>query len=133
MCSWFNILQWKKIWKDSDDFWHRKLTLKVRILLILPTFTQVILRLKNFLLRWLLVLGQKKGLVHSMARANQNKSVWLVTNTTTASKYIPRRTRISINWNPPFQTSLHKIFKNCSLWRGESTFVYGEFCLQISV
>ena len=34
---------------------------------------------------------------HSMARANLNKSVWLVTNTTTASKYIPRRTRISIN------------------------------------
>jgi len=48
---------------------------------------------------------------HSMARANLNKSVWLVTNTTKASKYIPRRTRISFNWNPP-QTSLHKIFKN---------------------
>ena len=44
-----------------------------------------------------------------MARANLNKSVWLVTNTTAASKYIPRRPRISINWNPPFQTSLHKI------------------------
>jgi hypothetical protein len=26
---------------------------------------------------------------HSMARANLNKSVWLVINTTTASKYIP--------------------------------------------
>ena len=31
-------------------------------------------------------------LYHSMARANLNKSVWLVTNTTTASKYIPKRT-----------------------------------------
>ena len=51
-------------------------------------------------------------LIHSMARANLNKSVWRVTNTTTVSKYIPRRTRISIIWNPPFQTSLHKIFKN---------------------
>ena len=48
-------------------------------------------------------------LSHSMARANLNKSVWLVTNTTAASKYIPRRPRISINWNPLFQTSLHKI------------------------
>ena len=48
---------------------------------------------------------------HSMTRANLNKSVWLVTNTTAASKYIPRKTRISINWNPPFQTSLHKISK----------------------
>ena len=46
-----------------------------------------------------------------MAIANLNKSVWLVTNTTAASKYIPRRTRISINWNPTFQTSLHKISK----------------------
>ena len=46
-----------------------------------------------------------------MARANLKKSVWLVTNTTTASKFIPRRPRISINWNPPFQTSLHKILK----------------------
>ena len=35
--------------------------------------------------------------IHSMARANLNKSVWLVTNTTAASKYIPRRPRISIN------------------------------------
>ena len=31
-----------------------------------------------------------------------------MTNTTAASKYIPRRPRISINWNPPFQNSLHK-------------------------
>ena len=38
-----------------------------------------------------------QGLSHSMARANLKKSVWLVTNTTTASKYIPKRTRICIN------------------------------------
>ena len=42
-----------------------------------------------------------------MARANLNKSVWLVTNTTTASKYIPKRTRICINWNSPFQTQIY--------------------------
>ena len=35
--------------------------------------------------------------LHSMAGANLKKSVWLVTNTTAASKYIPRRPRISIN------------------------------------
>ena len=34
---------------------------------------------------------------HSMATANLNKSEDLVTNTTAASKYIPRRPRISIN------------------------------------
>ena len=48
---------------------------------------------------------------HSMATANLNKSEEFVTNTTVASKYIPRRPRISINWNPTFQTSLHKISK----------------------
>ena len=53
----------------------------------------------------------RRHVEHSMARANLKKSVWLVTNTTTASKFIPRRPRISINWNPPFQTSLHKILK----------------------
>ena len=53
----------KKIWKDWDDFWYRKLTLKVRILNILTTFTQVISRLKNFLVGWFLVLGLKEGLV----------------------------------------------------------------------
>ena len=56
------------------------------------------------------------ALHHSMARADLDKSNELVTNTTTASKYIPRCPRICINWNPLFQTSLHKIFKNCFLW-----------------
>ena len=46
---------------------------------------------------------------HSMARANLNKNVWQVTNTTTASKYIPKRTRIYINWNPPFQTQIYLV------------------------
>ena len=48
---------------------------------------------------------------HSMATANLKKGEEFVTNTTAASKYIPRRSRISINWNPTFQTSLHKISK----------------------
>ena len=30
MCSSIDILRWKKNQKDSDDFWHRKLTLKVK-------------------------------------------------------------------------------------------------------
>ena len=30
-----------------------------------------------------------------------------MTNTTTASKYIPKRTRICINWNLPFQTQIY--------------------------
>ena len=34
-----------------------------------------------------------------------------MTNTTAASKYIPRRSRISIDSNPTFQTSLQKISK----------------------
>ena len=48
----------------------------------------------------------------SMARANLKNSKYFSTSTTTASKYIPKRPRICINWNHSFQTSLHKIFKN---------------------
>ena len=52
-----------------------------------------------------------------MARANLNKSFWLVTNTTTASKYIPKRTRICINWYPTFQTQnyLAKVHLNVNI------------------
>ena len=46
---------------------------------------------------------------HSMAIANLNKSEELMTNTTAASKYIPKRPRICINWNPPFRTKIYLI------------------------
>ena len=59
--KWYSSM--KKKMTDSDNFWHRKLTLKVRILHILTTFTQVTARLENFLLGWLSVLGIKEGLV----------------------------------------------------------------------
>ena len=49
--------------------------------------------------------------IHSMATANLKKSLEFMTNTTAASKYIPRRSRISIDSNPTFQTSLQKISK----------------------
>ena len=39
-----------------------------------------------------------------MATANLKKSKEFVINTTAASKYILRRPKISINWNPTFQT-----------------------------
>ena len=32
-----------------------------------------------------------------------------MTSTTTASKYIPKRPRICINWNPPFQTQIYLV------------------------
>ena len=38
-----------------------------------------------------------EGLLHSMVIDNLNKSEGLVTNTTSASKYIPKRPRICIN------------------------------------
>ena len=50
---------------------------------------------------------------HSMAMGNLNKSKETTPTTTTASKYIPRRTKISINWNPTFWTFfLKQIFKD---------------------
>ena len=50
-----------------------------------------------------------KSAYHSMARANLNKSKKVLTSTTTASKYIPKRPRICINWNPPFQTQIYLV------------------------
>ena len=50
-------------YKDSNNFWQRKLTLKVRILPFLTTFTQLTARLKNILRGWLLTFGLKKCLV----------------------------------------------------------------------
>ena len=47
--------------------------------------------------------------MHSMARANLNKSKKVLTSTTTVSKYIPKRPRICINWNPPFQTQIYLV------------------------
>ena len=41
--------------------------------------------------------------LHSMAIANLNKSEELVTNSTAASKCIPKKPRICIIWNPPFR------------------------------
>ena len=45
----------------------------------------------------------------SMARANLNKSKKVLTYTTTASKYIPKRLRICIIWIPPFQTQIYLV------------------------
>ena len=46
---------------------------------------------------------------HSMATANLKKSEDLMTNTTAASKYIPRRSKICVNWNPLFQTKIYLV------------------------
>ena len=35
--------------------------------------------------------------------------IWKKVNTTTASKYIPKRPRICINWNTPFQTQIYLV------------------------
>ena len=40
--------------------------MKVRILYFLTSFTQLITRLKNFFMAWLLALGIKEGLVECM-------------------------------------------------------------------
>ena len=53
----------RKFQKDSDDFWHWRLTLKVRLLSFLTPFTQLTAKLINFLWGLMLVLGLKKGLL----------------------------------------------------------------------
>ena len=70
-----------------------------------------------------------------MIRLSLQKSKKLVTNTIAASKYMSKRTRICINGNPPFQTSLHRIskvvffrliffFRNKKKYFQETTFIW---------
>ena len=68
---------------------------------------------------------------HSMATANLKKSEDLVTNTTAASKYIPRRPKISINWNPTFQTFFFEV--NFQKWKFPKLFgsLLNFFCFTI--
>ena len=58
-----------------------------------------------------------KVIYHIMARANLNKSYKVLTSTTTASKYMPKRPRIHINLNLPFQTHIYivKVPTNVSI------------------
>ena len=46
---------------------------------------------------------------HRMTRANLNKNEKFLTNAIPASKYIPKRPRIWINWNPPFHTRIYLV------------------------
>ena len=48
-------------------------------------------------MKYLLQIGSGHTVIHSMARANLNKSKKVLTSTTSASKYIPKRPRICIN------------------------------------
>ena len=54
----------------------KKLTLKIRILPFLTTFTQLTARLRNFLRGWFLNLGPKEGLVE-FATVSANSEVIL--------------------------------------------------------
>ena len=51
----------------------------------------------------------KQKATHSMARDNLNKSKKVLKSITTASKCMPKRPRICINWNPPFQTQIYLV------------------------
>ena len=60
--------------------------MKVRILYILTTFTQVTTRLKTFLVGWLLVLGLKEGLVECATVCVKS---WVIL--TYINEYIPTK------------------------------------------
>ena len=86
-----------KMWNNSIWFWNQNV--------VSCTFMKLSTSLK-FKPR---ILDLKMKLCHSMARANLNKSKKVLTFTTTASKCMPKRPRICINWNPPFQTQIYLV------------------------
>ena len=81
--------------------WRNILRNKLDEIQTFPISSNLFLRIFFHLRTW------NSLLLHSMATANLNKSRKVMNSTTAASKYIPRRPRISINWNPPFQTQIY--------------------------
>ena len=76
----------------------------IHLIALVTNFELQTLKLENRLKK-----GRRGSKSHSMARANLNKSKKVLTSTTTASKYIPKRPRICINWNPPSQTQIYLV------------------------
>ena len=72
LLNWYSPMK-KKIEKDSDNFWCRKLTLKVRILQFSTTYT----RPKNFLLGSSLAFTLKEGSVRCAKVCNKS---WVILN-----------------------------------------------------
>ena len=113
MCFYNDILQWNFFFKDSDHFWHRKLTLKVRILQFLNTFTQLTDRLKNFLMGWLLVLGLKERLLECATVCVKSEVILIhKLNNSTLHHMIPER---SILVNLTFLHSLEILRSSSAL------------------
>ena len=97
--------------KDSDNFWHRKFTLKVKIMQFLTTFTQLNARSKKILQGWLLALSIKEDPAICAIVCNKN---WVIL------KYMPIlgsylttlvncsgvviSLKIRVNWANTFQT-----------------------------
>ena len=75
----------KKIEKDSDNFWCRKLTLKVKILQFSTTFTQVYTRPKKKLIGSSLAFTLKEGPVRCAKVCNNSWVIliwlWVVSKT----------------------------------------------------
>ena len=85
---------------------------EVLFTLIMSTF--VFMKIKwfinvIFMIKFLIIKGKWKSTAQSMARANLNKDKCFLTSAATAWKYILKRPRICINWNPPFRP--HFIFQ----------------------
>ena len=101
-------------WKENPDF--------LREGMIRPIFT-----------KWIGLKSEVKKKVktnHSMARANLNKSEVFFTNTTTATKYIPRRSRICIDWNISFQSQIYLVKVPLNVHIVKQDFLHKKLMLQ---
>ena len=122
-------------YKDSDPFWHRKLTLKVRILPFGTTSTWMTRKIKkNFLRSWLLILGLKEGLVECATVCVKSENILILKARKTRKSWniyhfwtnIPQNDQCALleisgmyNWShivlTLLQTISHLIFSNLFL------------------
>ena len=78
MCSFIDIFQWKRIEKDSIDFWHRKLTLKIIFWWFLSHHTQVNASPITKITSWLKFLGKNLHLVGCATVCGKSKVMLMI-------------------------------------------------------
>ena len=87
--NWYSSM--KKNWKDSDDFWHRKLTLKVRNQDFLIATCQTYVDLPKNFFSWKSAIFHSIKLPFDAKVAEKNLKYYLLSNQLKVGKLLPKK------------------------------------------
>ena len=108
------------------------MTLKVRVLPFLTTFTQLTTRLKNFLRGWLLIFGLKEGLVEC-ATVCVKSEVILITNLAHIRLSLFHSDRLAVTIKAPVWKTRYQLSEFKSRYRPFCIFFYKMVILKSSL